>query len=1044
LVALGAGAIVFALAVWGRQREPGLDVRQALVAAYEADAPIAARLYGFTYLPLRPDDGQSTDTEISPASRIATELGGVGRARLRRTGKPSELNARGLLELLSVSSGTERPEHAAALDRAVAALRSAVEGDPSDPVAWTDLAAALLDRADGRREVEDLVDSLEAAQQAILLESERPETRYNLALALDGLYLWHEAREAYSDYLALDSGSDWARLVRARLGELEAGDADSEQIRLSLVGALRAADELQIDALIESYPALVQEWALEELLPEWGRLTLSGSPQAETLRRQAEAIGTALTSSNGDRLLLDSVSKATNAAAARGFAAWGRAAPLVRNRAYEQAEPHLRETRRLLLPLEVPVGLLAEYYLAVAEYQRDRHELAYDSLEALAEHDHMERYPSLLRMVQRMLGGIHHLWGNLESARAFFEDALARASVCRDPSAMANDRLPLAVVTSALGDPERARSLWWQAVQERPRVHRSDYRYLLFSVSADLLSRTGRLIAAERFQAEAVAIAEESGDPAVISDAYLQLLYISGGLHREAELARDFEAAGRAVARIPSDSVRSFREMELLRLQARLYASENLPEAEAALDKVLSRVKEMEYWRILPTVLDARAALIDSSGRRSGELQAFLREAVAEVEQHVVDTADIRERFATLGSAEVLYERLAGELWRAGDYGAAWAAYDRPRSVERWLLSHADDLTEQSTAPEDRVADQTVAAFAILGEDVVAWLFTGGETLGVLLPESADDLTELVSRIEEAVGRGAASDLETILRRLYAALIAPVEPILEGVDRVTIIPYGELVKVPFSSLQDGAGRYFFESVEVSLMPALPSRPETGPRRARSEQLRVLAVGGVQFSRRRFPDLQDLPGSEKEAERVFAVYGGESMLLLGAQATTAAILPRLPRYPVSHLAVHVGRDPENSVLDAIILAESVDVEGDYGIHSMDLLNLDLTRVELIVLSACGSSAKSFEPGRGGDPGLVPSILAAGAGNVLASAWAAEDLEAEGLMIAVHRKLAQGEHPAAAVRAAKLELLAELSTSRTVPVSWLLFELFGQGR
>src|SRR5690606_34247346 len=59
--------------------------------------------------------------------------------------------------------------------------------------------------------------------------------------------------------------------------------------------------------------------------------------------------------------------------------------------------------------------------------------------------------------------------------------------------------------------------------------------------------------------------------------------------------------------------------------------------------------------------------------------------------------------------------------------------------------------------------------------------------------------------------------VQTLLERLYKALIEPFSQWLEGRDKLWIVPYGSLHQVPFGSLRHN-GRYLIQDMEIALLP----------------------------------------------------------------------------------------------------------------------------------------------------------------------------------------------------------------------------------
>lgn len=98
-------------------------------------------------------------------------------------------------------------------------------------------------------------------------------------------------------------------------------------------------------------------------------------------------------------------------------------------------------------------------------------------------------------------------------------------------------------------------------------------------------------------------------------------------------------------------------------------------------------------------------------------------------------------------------------------------------------------------------------------------------------------------------------------------------------------------------------------------------------------------------------------------------------------------------------------------------------------------------DLVTLSACNTGLGKIE-GEEGVTNLVEAFLVSGARAVVASLWSADDTYTGKLMEHFYTHVAQGQAKAAALRQAKLDLLAE-DGGRVSPYYWGAFVLVGEG-
>jgi CHAT domain-containing protein len=152
---------------------------------------------------------------------------------------------------------------------------------------------------------------------------------------------------------------------------------------------------------------------------------------------------------------------------------------------------------------------------------------------------------------------------------------------------------------------------------------------------------------------------------------------------------------------------------------------------------------------------------------------------------------------------------------------------------------------------------------------------------------------------------------------------------------------------------------------------------------------------------------------------------------------------LGQYRIVHFATHGLLNGEHPELSGIILSlvdeEGRERDGFLRLHEIYKLRLP---AELVVLSACQTALG--KPVRGeGLVGLVRGFMYAGAERVVASLWKVDDeATAELMKLFYERMLKGGMRPAAALRAAKVEMSRHKRWHS--PYYWAAFELQGEWR
>ncbi len=281
------------------------------------------------------------------------------------------------------------------------------------------------------------------------------------------------------------------------------------------------------------------------------------------------------------------------------------------------------------------------------------------------------------------------------------------------------------------------------------------------------------------------------------------------------------------------------------------------------------------------------------------------------------------------------------------------------------------------------------------------------------------------------------------LRQLHQLLIDPIADLLptNPKERVIFIPQGELFLVPFSALQDQQGKYLIEKHTILTAPSIQVLELT---RQQREKVKQAAVSGVLvLGNPTMPSvppeiggkpqqLTNLPGAKQEAEAIAPLLYTKA--LTGNQATKAAILLRLPRTRILHLATHGLFDDLRGLRSAIALAPT---NTDNGLLTAEeILKLKLN-AELVVLSACNTGRGSITGD--GVIGLSRSLFIAGTPSVIVSLWAVPDNPTQELMTEFYRRFKVTGDKAQSLRQAMLKMMEK---HRNNPRAWAAFTLIGE--
>ncbi|MBA3872255.1 MAG: CHAT domain-containing protein, partial [Anaerolineae bacterium] len=252
-----------------------------------------------------------------------------------------------------------------------------------------------------------------------------------------------------------------------------------------------------------------------------------------------------------------------------------------------------------------------------------------------------------------------------------------------------------------------------------------------------------------------------------------------------------------------------------------------------------------------------------------------------------------------------------------------------------------------------------------------------------------------------------------LLQHLYDGLIRPFAKRLNHVQRLIVVPYGDLHYLPFQLLHNGE-HHLIEQMEISLLPTATLITREVPR----QQRRAMALAYSWDGR--------LSYAKEEAHAVIEKFGGN--LYSEEQANKSQF--DAPPCQVLHISAHGQYRIDQPDFSYIQLA-------DGPIYTDDLFQRDM-RYELVTLSACETGRNHAAAG---DEliGLGRGFLFAGAGALIASLWRVDETLTLDLMNELYRQLDLGASKAAALREAQLMLLH--THPQLHPAFWGAFELIG---
>ncbi|TRC78904.1 CHAT domain-containing protein [Mesorhizobium sp. WSM4307] len=328
-----------------------------------------------------------------------------------------------------------------------------------------------------------------------------------------------------------------------------------------------------------------------------------------------------------------------------------------------------------------------------------------------------------------------------------------------------------------------------------------------------------------------------------------------------------------------------------------------------------------------------------------------------------------------------------------------------------------------------------------------------------LIPAARETRIAKLRSTRSAQERGAVTliDLNATFTGLYSGLIAPLEPSLGGADTLFVVPDGKLFSVPFPLLQDGRGASLDDRFVVRVLTRPESLLNAGVDQSFPKTGRALLAGGLDYARGSEKGAEPLPGTRKEVDAIASILGADHYsveMLTGTAASERMLRKDMEQATIAHLATHGAyRDEKEGGVGAVnalwqsqvVLSQSGDRQSmkrdddDGRLYGMELMNWDLSGLDLLVLSAC-ETARGQETFVGGLRGLPTAIDIAGAKRSLLTLWPVDDAGTAAFMVGFYGHLAAGQTYPEALRQTRRDARDGKISGAQDPRVWAAFVMF----
>jgi len=880
------------------------------------------------------------------------------------------------------------------LEAIIQALRSVADSTGIAAVR-NDLAVAYLLSFERNNEGIRLLAALDEIERAYQKDSASIPIRFNRALILNTAHLYEEAEVALADVVGSKLDSNFSAELR-RTGAVAGGTG-------MILRFDTAAKSLTVAA--RGDPQGARDRILDYYLGTWSRATVTTADStASFVAAQIMEIGQAIAQQSRDSSIVHIARdlSTNNEGVAPSIDAYLRGLGEFRKGNYSEAITPLAEASARLrqagamslvdwndLILAAAFMLSGDYdsgdrrYHSIRAHAIRRHETALEARASwglalsAARRDHSASALTEYSRAGRLFESIGE-WGN--SGAMLSQASDVAFAIGRDDSAV-TDKL------QSLGALKRRRDA---SLRAGPVLALADQ-------AAEL-----------QFAHAQIAVLKEAARSAQKSERVTDLAEAVTRLARAQAAAGQLSAAKVSLTRAhhireqSKDTVVHARlSAELANLEASLAETDNPHEAVALLKTVASYYRDRKLYFSLPQPLIHAAGLRLRIGDTVGAIDN-LNEALNVVEAQIdarVDAAQLRD--LSLSRAKT-FNQLAELRLSRGDTVGAFLLAERARG---------NRLREVP-----RLADGEIhLAYSVLPDAVLAWVVRSKEVKLVRVVVRSDSLTKLVRDFEVQIRtEGAGLRWEAISRALYHLLLERVIGHLGTARDVSISVDPVLGRLPFAGLRDSTA-FVAERFAITYTRAIHLRRQGAVRRGNT-----LLVGNPAFNSALFPRMREIAESRREVDSIAVGYA-RPMVLIGASASKDVVLKALPGASLFHFAGHaqlMERAPARSHL--VLAGQSGDV-GENTITAAEVAKLRLSRMELVVLSSCGTTQQSGSGRASVQNGLADAFLSAGAKGVVSSGWEVDDAATARLMQVLHRELRTEANPAVALQRAQINAL-----------------------
>jgi CHAT domain-containing protein len=273
---------------------------------------------------------------------------------------------------------------------------------------------------------------------------------------------------------------------------------------------------------------------------------------------------------------------------------------------------------------------------------------------------------------------------------------------------------------------------------------------------------------------------------------------------------------------------------------------------------------------------------------------------------------------------------------------------------------------------------------------------------------------------------------------------------------ILIVPDGPLSQLPFEVLLTQEAD--IDYVDYKALDYLLRKYNTGyaysanlllnDKRKKSEiknRLLAFSYSGsnmITGNEGRSDDQIEIPNTEIELNAIKDEVGKrKSLYYYDQNATESRFKDEAPAYHLIHLAVHGETDTANAINSRLIFKTGGDSTEDGYLYMHELYELDLSRAELAVLSACETGIGKSYIGEGVFS-MARGFAYAGCPTIVMSLWRVKDQYTADLMSYFYHYINKGQDVNKSLTKSKLDFIEYADEIKAHPSNWASFVSIGE--